>query len=119
MERSSRPMLKHREVSPSSASSGANIMNEPCVSCELGTATEVVCDREAVFNGGTFQLVGDRFMHCDMCSDDYYTDDQTREAARRVTDARGVTKNKIREGSRFVPPLRSHSVPGRNCERPI
>lgn len=63
-------------------------MNEPCISCEVGTATEVVHDREATINGRALQLVGDRFMHCDTCSDEYYTDDQAREAARRVTDAR-------------------------------
>ena len=54
-------------------------MNEPCISCELGTATEVVLDREATINGRALQLFGDRFMHCDTCSDDYYTDDQARD----------------------------------------
>lgn len=63
-------------------------MNELCASCEVGTASEVVLDREITINGRTLKLVGDCFMHCQSCGEDYYTDGQAREAARRITDAR-------------------------------
>ena len=63
-------------------------MSEICVNCEVGTATEITRDRDATLGGRVLKIVGDRFMHCDECGEDYYTDDQSRSAARLVIDAR-------------------------------
>jgi putative zinc finger/helix-turn-helix YgiT family protein len=63
-------------------------MTEICVSCEVGTAHEIVNDREVIVNGKSFPLAGDRHMRCDTCHEEYYTDDQSREASRKVADVR-------------------------------
>jgi putative zinc finger/helix-turn-helix YgiT family protein len=63
-------------------------MIETCVNCETGTAREVVEDRTALINDALLSIKGDRFMKCDSCGEEYFTDEQGRIHARRVNDAR-------------------------------
>jgi putative zinc finger/helix-turn-helix YgiT family protein len=65
-----------------------NFMTEVCVSCEIGTAHEVVESRE-IFIGGRHLLIADEhFMRCDQCQESYYTDAQAKISARKANDAR-------------------------------
>lgn len=63
-------------------------MIERCVNCDTGTAHEVVEDRTVVLNGALLSIKADRFMKCDSCDEEYFTDEQSRVHARRVNDAR-------------------------------
>ncbi len=63
-------------------------MIEPCVNCETGTAREVVEDRPALLNGTLLSIKADRFMKCESCGEEYFTDEQSRVHARRAIDAR-------------------------------
>lgn len=65
-----------------------NIMIETCVNCETGSAREVVEDRTALLNDTLLSIKGDRFMKCDSCGEEYFTDEQSRIHGRRVNDAR-------------------------------
>lgn len=63
-------------------------MIETCVNCETGTAREVVEDRTVLLNGAPLSVSADRFMKCDSCGEEYFTDEQSRLHARKVNDAR-------------------------------
>jgi putative zinc finger/helix-turn-helix YgiT family protein len=63
-------------------------MTELCVICETGTAHEVVEDRTVLLNGALLSVKADRFMKCDSCGEEYFTDEQSRVHARTVNDAR-------------------------------
>jgi len=63
-------------------------MSETCVSCEIGTATELVAVRTIDLNGRALEISGDRFMRCDTCGEEYFSDEQSRAHARLVNDAR-------------------------------
>jgi HTH-type transcriptional regulator / antitoxin MqsA len=74
-------------------------MTELCISCEAGTATEHIEDRVVVVDGGhSYQILADHFMRCDNCSEEYYTDEQSRENARKVSDARRVEEGLLTGG---------------------
>ena len=63
-------------------------MNETCVSCEAGLASEVVATRSVAIGGRELEVAGDRFMQCDTCGEEYFTDEQARFHLRLVNDAR-------------------------------
>lgn len=63
-------------------------MTELCVNCETGTATEVVRNRVVLLHGRELHIADDRFMKCDTCGEEYYTDEQSRDYVRKVNDAR-------------------------------
>lgn len=63
-------------------------MIELCVNCETGSAHEVVEDRTVLLNDALLSVRADRFMKCDSCGEEYFTDEQSRVHARMVNDAR-------------------------------
>jgi putative zinc finger/helix-turn-helix YgiT family protein len=65
-----------------------NIMTEICILCETGAAREVTADRSVDLNGQVLVVLADRFMKCDSCKEEYYTDEQSSEYSRKFNDAR-------------------------------